>query len=303
MSEIVVFQQMCMIAILIMTGYISYRKGLINLEVSRGISALVVNVCNPMLLIKSGLERDTGITADKLLLAAAGGVILYLILLASALVLPRLLRVEVKWRKHYALMCLFGNTGFIGIPLTSAVLGSGSVIYVAVINLFYNLLFYTLGIKLADPEDGQFSFRSFVNVGNIGAIAAILLFVFQLKVPMVISSTVTHLANATTFLAMVVVGVSLARADVKAMLKNLRMYLFIAIRFVVVPIIISFVLRLFIKDDLIFGVMVLMACVPVGNLPLMRVEEKGGDGRVLSNGIILSTILSIITIPIVVAFV
>ena len=62
-------------------------------------------------------------------------------------------------------------------------------------------------------------------------------------------------------------------------------------------------LRLVIKDEVVYGVTILMAAVPVGNLPLMRVEETGGDGTMLSKGIILSTVLSLVTIPVVTLFV
>lgn len=207
------------------------------------------------------------------------------------------------WKNHYAMMCLFGNTGFIGIPLVSAVLGSQALIYVAVNNAFFNLFFYTYGIRLADKENGRFHWKSFLNVGNISILLTIILFFWQPTIPVVFSSTVNHIADTTTFLAMVVIGISLARTNLAEIFTNGKMYLFIALRFLLLPIGISLLLRLFIHDAMVYGVIVLMACVPVANLPLMRVEEVGGDGRVLSCGIILSTVLSIITIPLVVAFV
>ena len=71
----------------------------------------------------------------------------------------------------------------------------------------------------------------------------------------------------------------------------------------VIPVFTGFLLRMFIKDALVYGTIVLMAAVPIANLPFMRVEETGGDGTLLSKGIILSTILSLVTIPIVTSFV
>lgn len=303
MSAGIVFQQMVIIFLLIITGYIVYKKGIVGAEVSRGISALVVNVCNPAILIRSSFERDPQVTNDKLVLAVLGCVVLYSILTAASFILPRCLKVGEKWKNHYAMMCLFGNTGFIGIPLVSAVLGSQALIYVAVNNAFFNLFFYTYGIRLADKENSRFSWKSFVNVGNISIVLTILLFFWQPPIPVVFSSTVNHIADTTTFLAMVVIGISLARTNLAEIFTKGKMYLFIAARFLLLPIGISFLLRLFIHDTMVYGVMVLMACVPVANLPLMRVEEVGGDGRMLSCGIILSTVLSIITIPVVVAFV
>lgn len=200
-------------------------------------------------------------------------------------------------------MCLFGNTGFIGIPLVSAVLGSQALIYVAVTNAYFNLLFYTYGIWLADGGKSRFSWKNFLNVGNFSIIVTIVLFVWQPKLPVVFTSTIDYMADTTTFLAMVVIGISLARTNLKSIFTEVRLYLFILLRFLALPVMISFLLRLFVKDDTVYGVMVLMASVPVANLPLMRVEETGGDGQMLSKGIILSTLLSLITIPLVTAFV
>jgi predicted permease len=110
------------------------------------------------------------------------------------------------------------------------------------------------------------------------------------------------MANATTLLAMLVIGISLAKTNLKPIFTQPRLYLFIALRFVLVPVLLAMVLRFFIKDDVMYGVIVLLTAVPVGNLPLMRIEETGGDGTVLSQGIILSTILAIATIPLVTLF-
>lgn len=303
MSAGIVLQQMIIIFLLIITGYLVYKKGIIQGEVSRGISALVVNVCNPALLIRSAFSGNSSITPEKLLLSIAGAAVVYAILLAAAFLLPRCIRAEEKWKNHYALMSIFGNMGFIGIPLAAAVLGEESIIYVAIMNAFYNLLFYTIGVRLADGKKGRVKFRDFLNVGNISIIIMIFIYVVQPKLPEVVVSSVNYIADTTTFLAMLVIGVSLARTKLLDVFTYWKMYLFIALRFLAVPIFIGLLLRLFIKDSVMYGALVLMAAVPVGNLPLMRVEEKGGDGSVLSCGIILSTILSLVTIPLVVAFV
>lgn len=300
MSAGIVLQQMVIIFLLIMTGYTAYKKGFLQGDVSKGLSALVVNVCNPALMLRSAFNRDTSVTYESLLLVVVGGAVLYGLLLIVSYFLPRLLRVEEKWRNQYSLMCIFGNNGFIGIPLTAAVLGDQAVIYVAVIIGYFNLVFYTIGIRLADGEKGKVHLKDFVNIGNISIILMVIIFIVQPKLPVVLTSAVNYMADTTTFLAMVVTGISLARTKLLDIFTQRKMYIFIAARFLAVPILIGFLLRPFINDSTVFGVLVLMAAVPAANLPLMRVEEKGRDGQILSIGIILSTVLSLVTIPLVV---
>lgn len=303
MSAGIVLQQMLIIFILIMVGYVTCKKGIISAEMSRGISALVVNVCNPSILIRSVFSVDDTVTNEKVLLAVLAGAVMYILLLAFSCIIPRCLKVEKKWKNHYAMMCIFGNTGFIGIPLVSAVLGDQALIFVAVVNAYFNLIFYTYGIRLAEGEKGRFSWKNFLNVGNISIVITILLFFLRPQLPKVITSSIDYMADTTTFLAMVVIGISLARSNLKDIFTQKKLYVFIALRFLIVPVVIGLILKLFIHDELIYGVMVLLSAVPVANLPLMRIEETGGDGQMLSRAIILSTILSVITIPAVVAFV
>lgn len=302
MNTGVVFQQMIIICLLLLTGYIIYKKGLVKDAVSPGLSAIVINVCGPAMLLHSVLERDPAITNEKLLLSLGGGAVIYAVLLVSSIVIPRVLRVEKKWRNHYAMMCLFGNTGFIGIPMILAVLGERALIYTVVINIYYNLFFYTYGYYLAGGEDTSFQPKKLINIGNICLILAVLIFLIQPPVPVFVEQTLGYMGNATILLALLVIGISLARTDLKSIFTEKTLYLFILLRFVLTPILLAFFLKLFIQDELMLGVLVILSAVPVGNLPLMRVEETGGDGTILAKGTILSTVLAVVTVPLVTLF-
>jgi hypothetical protein len=230
------------------------------------------------------------------------GAVVFGILIVSSFVIPGLLRVEKKLKNQYALMCIFGNTGFIGIPLIQAVLGSQALIYIVIFNIYYNLLFYSYGFYIAGGEDSRFSPKNLLNVGNVSLILAILVFLWQPKLPELVQSTVTYMSNATVFLAMAVIGINLARSNLKPIFTQRKLYGFIALRFLLVPIILAVMLRFFVRDDLMYGTVVLLSAVPVGNLSLMHLEEIGEDGTAVSQGIILSTILAIVTIPVVTLF-
>jgi hypothetical protein len=298
----IVLQQMIMIVLLMLTGYVAYKKKILNDSASTALSSLVVNVCNPALLIGSSFDRDPSVTNESLLLALAAGAVMYFVLILVSFVIPRILRVEKKEKNIYAMMCIFGNTGFIGIPLITALLGSGALIYVVIVMGYFTLVFYTYGYYLSGGEDSRFSLKNLLNIGNLSLVAAIIIFLWQPKIPALIESTVNYMSDATIFLAMVVIGINLAHADLRSIFTQPKLYGLIALRFVLVPILFSMLLRLFVKDGMVYGVMVILSAVPVGNLPLMRLEEIGEDGTVLSQGIILSTILAVVTIPVVTLF-
>ena len=303
MSAGVVVQQMIVIFLVVLAGYISYKKKVIQDGVSKSLSALVINVCSPAVIIGSALSRDESITYENMMIATIAGFVLYFIFFLSSFIIPKILRVEKEWKNHYALMSLFGNQAFIGIPVVSAVLGENALFYVSIMIVYFNIMFYTYGLVLCEGGSSNFSFKNFINAGNISIIIMLVIFFFDLKLPTVLSDALGHMANATTFLALVVVGINLAQTKLISIFTNVKLYWFVLLRFVLLPIGISFILRIFVKDPLIYGVMILMAAMPVANSPLMRVEEIGGDGKLLSQGVVFSTVCALVTIPLVTLFV
>lgn len=303
MSAGVVFQQMVVIFLIVLVGFVVHKTGIVQEGASKSLSALVINVCSPAVIIQSALSRDASITYQNMILALVAGLVVYAILFLSSVLIPKILHVEEKWKNHYALMSLFGNNAFIGIPVVSAVLGTNALFYVSIMIVYFNIFFYTYGLVLCDGNAKKFSFKNFINVGNISILIMLIVFVFNLRLPVMVSDALTHMANATTFLALLVVGINLAQRKLLSIFTNPKLYVFVLLRFILVPIGTSFILRLFVKDADVYGVMVLMTAVPVANLPLMRMEEIGGDGELLSQGVIFSTVCALATIPIVTLFV
>lgn len=306
MDVMVVFQQMVIIFILVLVGFLLMKLHIFSDEAGKNLSALVTNVCNPALMLSSVLDESADVPKENLALMAVVSLAVYVVLVILGLLIPRLIRVPKKERDYYNLLTLFGNTGFIGIPVVSALLGPSGVVYVVVFNLYFVLLVYTYGKFLVarSDEQGLVKFRplDMVNVGSIGCVLSIIVYVCDLHLPVVLSESVSYMGRATTFVSMVVIGISLAQMPLRATFGDRHIYLFVLVRQLLVSIAMGLVLRNFVSDEIVYGVLLIMLSVPAGNLPLMFVKEAGGDGEVLSRGIVVTTIFSVITIPIVVFF-
>ena len=148
MSITVVIQQMVIIFILIGIGMILFRRRLLSEEGSKQISGLIINVTNPALLICSALEDGPKASLAELGIALAAYAVVFGLLIGIGFILPYVLRVPKGLHYAYQMLTVFGNVGFIGIPLASAVLGSESLIFVSIFNLLFNLLIYTFGVSL-----------------------------------------------------------------------------------------------------------------------------------------------------------
>lgn len=334
MSITVVLQQMIIIFILIGIGMVLYRRKLITEEGSKQISGLIINVTNPALLICSALDDGPKATLGELGMALVAYACIFAILIAVGFLIPHILRIPQNARYAYQMLTVFGNVGFIGIPLASAVLGSESLIFVSIFNLLFNLLIYTFGISLLQraaegpmQENTQRDTRQIkegvailaeqtekgatapaghitstrlqklVNAGTISAAVTILFYLGNFPVPEIISSALSYTGRATTLLSMLVLGVSVAQMTPKDIFSHPKLYAFTLLRQVLAPIGCVLLMRCFLDNKLILNTMLLMVAVPAANMPLMLAKQMDMETDAISQGIILTTVLSLLTVP------
>lgn len=312
MSIQIVLQQMIIIFILIFTGAVLYRRSLLSDLSSKQISGIIVNLCNPALLISSAFDSGPKISGAELMNALLLILLSYAILIAAGYFIPAVLHVPKQERYAYRLLTLYGNVGFIGIPLASAVLGPSSLIFVSLNNLVYNILIYTHGIAtiknaagIKEKKTGSFSShllnttKKFINAGTVSAVLTIVLYMSNIPLPQLFSNTLNYVGRSTTFLSMLVLGVSAAQVPLRDVISNVRLYFFALLRMILIPALCIFLFRLFTQNELIISTTALMLAVPAGNMPLILSRQHDLDSKTISQGILLSTILSLITIPIV----
>lgn len=323
MSITIVLQQMVIIFILIGIGIILYRRKMISEEGSKQISGLIINVTNPALLICSALEDGPKASLSDLGIAFVSYAAIFAILIGAGFLFPYILRVPKNHHYAYQMLTVFGNVGFIGIPLASAVLGSESLIFVSIFNLLFNLLIYTFGISLlqraaarqakdsAQPPSGQAKegvalptdqftsgrLKKLVNAGTISAAVTIIVYLGNFRVPVILSSALSYTGRATTLLSMLVLGVSVAQMAPKNIFSHPKLYAFTLLRQVLLPIGCVLLMRSFLDNKLILNTMLLMVAVPAANMPLMLAKQMDMETESISQSIILTTVLSLVTVP------
>ena len=331
MSIAVVLQQMIMFFILIGIGMILYKKKMLSEAASKQISGIIVNVTNPALLICSAFVDGPKISLRELGMALLVFLMIYAILIGSSFLIPRILRVPNQYHYSYQMMTVFGNVGFIGIPLASAVLGTESLIFVSINNLIFNILIYTFGISLlqkaavrqsATAIEGQAGIQAaknvqaatsdtrvvsarckkIINAGTISAAATIIFYLGNFPVPVIVSSTLNYMGQSTTLLSMLVLGASVAQMAPKDIFSHPKLYGYVLLRQILIPVGCILLFRPIINNTLIINTLALMLAVPAGNLPLMLCKQLHAEGDTISQGIILTTILSLATIPVVSLF-
>ena len=128
------------------------------------------------------------------------------------------------------------------------------------------------------------------------AVLSLVVFWFEITFPPIISSTIEYVGNATVFMSMTLLGVSIARSNFLKKKKNIRIWLYIVIRMIIVPVIFVAVMYLAGFNNEATLAVCLMAAVPAGSLPLITAEKMGLDTEILSSSIAMTTFMSVFTI-------
>lgn len=304
MSIIIVLKNMSVILLMALTGFILFKKGILDKNTNKKLSILVVDICNPALSIACIIEDEIDASHEEIFQAAAISILIYGILILIGICLPKILRIHKAEEKFYHMMTVYTNVGFIGLPLARAMLDADAMLYVIIFNVLYSFFFYTHGyfvMKRHKKEDIKEDRQKIsLNLGLLSGIASIILVWFDIQIPEVIGNVCIYTGDANTFIAMILLGASVAAIPSAAeLITNKKLYLFLALRMAVIPIAAAKTLMAFGIESSMVLAFTLMLSMPMASMPLMLAERNGENTSILSQGITISTALSFATITLV----
>lgn len=302
----ILLQQMMVLFIIMMIGYLCRRIGLFGAEASKLLSGIVVNVANPALILSSSINKESTIQGKELALTMGLAISFYVVLLVLAEIIPRLLRVEERDYGVYKVMTVFSNIGFMGFPLLTAMYGNESLLYASLFLIPYNVLIYTYGVgALCKTEETvkegkkAIPWKKIFNIGVIACIISVILYLTRIRVPQVIEDVTDTLGNLTAPLSMMVIGDAMSQMKIKELLKDKKLMIFTGIKLLVIPIIGLFLVKQLGLNPMLTGVCLVMLSTPVGSMTAMLAQQYDGNYELASKGVALTTLLSVITMPIV----
>lgn len=358
----VMLQQMIVMFLMMAVGYLCYRRQILTEEVSKKVSAIVVNVANPCMILSSALT-DQQMQGKELVQTLAIVVMMYAFLLVVAQLLPRILCIQKESRGAYAAMTVFANIGFMGFPVLAAMYGNGALLYGAVFQIPFNILIYTYGVavltrkpgacvktepgvnaevdvkaepdvksepngKTGERQDAQGItaavngkseniengseqqgklqgtveiVKKIFNIGVIACIAAMLLYFLQTPVPSFLQAFITNLGNLTAPLSMMIIGASLAQMPLKELFLDKKLLLFSLVKLLLLPAVWMIMVNRVAEQEILRGVCLVMMATPAGSMTAMLAQQYGGDYETASRGVALTTVLSVITMPLLAA--
>jgi malate permease and related proteins len=279
-------------------GFIVRRHGILNADRVHTISHVLVNIALPALTISSMQVPYTSQAMGRVDTTLAVAFAYYLGAFLVSLIVCRFLPATGTEKGVFQFMLVFPNVGFIGIPVSEVILGPGSLFYVVLFNLPFNLLVFTLGVwLLAREKAGRPDPRVLLTPGLAASFLGLFLFLVGYHIPFPVDTALDWIGKATTPLAMLVVGALLATLPVTRLAGDWRVLALSVLRLLVFPLLACAILSLFITDRLLLLSTVLLIAMPVAANTVLLSEEYGVDATLASQGVFLSTILCLVTIP------
>jgi malate permease and related proteins len=297
----VLLQQMIALFIFMIIGYGVRKAGYVDEKSANTMSWMIVNVYNPALILSASVTREEPVDPILLFRIFAIAIIFYIIMILISYPAVALLHLPKNAQGVYRVMTVFSNIGFMGIPLISALYGSEALLYASIFGIPFNILVYTYGVSSmqSGEEKTKFNFKQMINVGSIASILTLIIALCNIPMPSFVQTTVTNLSNVTVSLSMIVIGTTLVSIDLKGLFTDLKLLAFSAIKLLIIPVIGLFIIKAVITDNMLQSIFLIILATPCAAISPMLALQYGGDSEAASKAIALTTILSVITIPVV----
>lgn len=302
----IVSQQILILIIYALAGIIAVKTKIFHEDSLTVLSKFIMKLAMPLLIFTGTINGTTKKEFMECLPLLAGAVFMYFVLFFLCFGLKRLFRVSGDRGNIYHAASMFGNIGFMGIPILSAMFPEKGMLYIALFTIIDQLTLWTLGIHLTTPQHKKTNnsprqmLLHMISPATVGLALAVLLLFLQIQIPGLLNSALTKIGSTTTPLAMIYLGAFFCYIPLFKYLRHLEFYGTILLKMVLFPIALYYTLGFFpaMQGDIQLAIGVLSS-MPAMTSIIMFASSQGSDGDYAGGQVFVTTLASILTIPLV----
>lgn len=290
---------MLVLMLTLLLGYIGGKTRVMSIEDNKPLSTLVNCITNPCGVLHSALCVEHILSNGEVLKLIGITIVMYTGLILIAHLIPKLLHVRADQRGQYKFMMIFSNVGYMGMPVVRAIFGEEATFCVSIFIMVFYLLIFTYGIRLirSGGQHSGLNWKSMITPMTVCSLIGIIGYLSGVRVGGVIENTLFTVSNITTPCAMLIIGCALSSLPLKSIFFNWRIYIVALLKLLVIPIAVYLCLRPIMGDSMVLGVMVVIMAMPIATNFTMLSAQYGGDQKLAASSVFLTTLLSVITIP------
>jgi len=289
---------------IVIVGYGAGKLGYLGGDFDRQLSRLVINLTCPALILSSAM---TGELPDRkyILPLLLISIVTYAILTGVAFLLPRYLTRQKSDEGAVGFALMFGNVGFMGYPVVASIFGHEAVFYAAVLNVVNTFVVFTVGTMLitgkSEVEERRFQKKVLYSTPMLAAYLTMLIVILRIdNIPEWISQPLIMLGNITVPAALLIIGSSMSNLSVRSLLGNRTVYATTLFRLILLPVGIYYLSLLLGFSQFVASLNMVVIAMPVATYGTILCLKYNKDTTFMAEVTFMTTLLSVITIPILV---
>jgi predicted permease len=305
----IIINQIAVLSILVIIGIIGSRVKVITPTSKDFLAKLIFNITLPSMLLTnfSRIDLTPRLLSNSLQILLLSAIVLLFMLFVGWLT-SRIMGLKGGAASIFRVHSMLGNIIYLGLPVISALFGTEGLLYGSIFTLVSNMLMWTVGVASISSDGHVLSGKNLVRIFNINTLAittGFILFLFSVKLPRIILDSVGALGGTNTYLSMIYIGAVLYFANVRKMISNRAVYMLSLNRLIIVPLVILVIFitvnSLFpgLIDREVISVLVMQSAMPCMVNVVIMVNILGEDDSIATANVFVSTLLSIITLPLI----
>lgn len=296
MMNVDIINQVLVLFFIMIVGYYGKKRNIINEEINRGLSQILLRITLPLLIISSfNFTYSDELVGNITIVFFVSLLMHFLLIVLAKILFPK---IEKDKKAVLKFITVFSNSGFMGFPILLSLYGKIAVLYGSIFNINFNLFIWTYGLMLyTEKKDFDNIKKAIMNPGIAAVGIGVLRVLLSIEVPSALQGTFEMVGNMTTPIAMMIIGVMFADVKLKEIISDWTLYYGSLIRLIVVPLITLLIMKALPIDPMIIKVIIIIAAMPAATLGAIFAESTGRAPKYASKIVFVTTLFSIITIP------
>lgn len=294
---LIIGERIIIMFIILLIGFFCYKKGLINKQGTKQLSAVELNLVNPILIFMSYQKDYDSAMTHNLIWAFILSALSYAVAISLSYVFIS------KKQKSFSVerfSVIYSNCGFIGIPLINGLFGAEGVLYLTAYITFFNFLVWTHGLMtMKEKIDFSSALKALKAPSVIAILLGLICYFTRLSLPPVPAQALQYISDMNTPLAMIIAGATSAQTNILSVFRKPRNYLICFYKLLAIPLIAFSVIRLFNVPSIVCTTLTVAAACPVATTGIMFAITLNKDSEKCSELFTMSTLLSLLTLPLV----
>lgn len=284
--------------LIILVGIYGSKKKIITPEVNKGLTDILLYITQPLFIISSFSFKYDAAIKGSVIKAFYYSFFAFAITIFISYIF--LLPAKGDKKRILQFSNVFSNCGFIGFPVINSIYGVEGVIYASIFNLFFSIFLWTYGVML---YTGKMEIKDIkkvlLNPGVVAVYIGFFIMLTGISLPESLSNTIKLVGNTTSPLAMIVVGVTLSRANIKSYIKDWTIYYGTIIKLIVIPIILFLICLVLGDKSKVASTIIIMEAMPAGAMTSIFAENFNKEKEYASVVVFFSTLFSIAAFPLI----